>query len=102
MVQDFNYRRHLETAKAYFQSLGVALCGRNAEFEYINMDQCIERGFRVAAELNRTGRLNRRRNSTMPTITVAMITLNEERAVEKVIRDIRAAVGGRLRNPGGR
>ncbi len=30
----------------------------------------------------------------MPTITVAMITLNEERAVEKVIRDIRASVGG--------
>jgi protoporphyrinogen oxidase len=53
VVQDFNYRRHLETAKNYFQSLGVALCGRNAEFEYINMDQCIERGFRVASELIR-------------------------------------------------
>jgi protoporphyrinogen oxidase len=55
VVQDFNYRRHLGKAKSYFQSLGVALCGRNAEFEYINMDQCIERGFRVAADLNRQG-----------------------------------------------
>jgi protoporphyrinogen oxidase len=53
VVQDFNYRHHLETAKTYFQSLGIALCGRNAEFEYINMDQCIERGYRVAAEMNR-------------------------------------------------
>jgi glycosyltransferase involved in cell wall biosynthesis len=30
----------------------------------------------------------------MPKITVAMITLNEERAVEKVIRDIRSATAG--------
>jgi protoporphyrinogen oxidase len=55
VVQDFNYRRHLEKVKSYFQSLGIALCGRNAEFEYLNMDQCIERGFRVAADLNRQG-----------------------------------------------
>jgi protoporphyrinogen oxidase len=53
VVRDFHYQRRLETAKSYFQSLGVALCGRNAEFEYVNMDQCIERGFRVAADLNR-------------------------------------------------
>jgi protoporphyrinogen oxidase len=62
VVQDFNYRRHLEMAKTYFQSLGVALCGRNAEFEYLNMDQCIERGFRVAAELNCPGKVLSRRN----------------------------------------
>jgi protoporphyrinogen oxidase len=52
VVQDFNYRRYLEKAKSYFEGLGVALCGRNAEFEYINMDQCIERGIKVAERLN--------------------------------------------------
>ncbi|MBY0508150.1 MAG: FAD-dependent oxidoreductase [Bryobacteraceae bacterium] len=52
VVQDFNYRKHLELAKGYFESQGIALCGRNAEFEYINMDQCIERGIKVAARLN--------------------------------------------------
>jgi len=52
VVQDFNYRKYLEKAKSYFESLGVALCGRNAEFEYINMDQCIERGIKVAERLN--------------------------------------------------
>jgi protoporphyrinogen oxidase len=52
VVQDFNYRRYLEKAKRYFEDLGVALCGRNAEFEYINMDQCIERGIKVAERLN--------------------------------------------------
>jgi protoporphyrinogen oxidase/choline kinase len=52
VVQDFTYRKYLDKAKAYFESQGVALCGRNAEFEYINMDQCIERGIKVAGRLN--------------------------------------------------
>ncbi len=52
VVQDFTYRRYLERAKSYFEDLGIALCGRVAEFEYINMDQCIERGIKVAARVN--------------------------------------------------
>ncbi len=52
VVQDFTYRRYLDRVKSYFEQIGVALCGRNAEFEYINMDQCIERGIKVAARLN--------------------------------------------------
>ncbi len=52
VVQDFTYRKYLDKAKAYFENEGVALCGRNAEFEYINMDQCIERGIKVATRLN--------------------------------------------------
>jgi protoporphyrinogen oxidase len=53
VVQDFTYRKYLDQAKNYFEREGVALCGRNAEFEYINMDQCIERGIAVAGRLNR-------------------------------------------------
>ncbi len=52
VVQDFTYRKYLDIAKNYFIGEGVALCGRNAEFEYINMDQCIERGIKVATQLN--------------------------------------------------
>jgi UDP-galactopyranose mutase len=52
VVQDFTYRKYLERAKSYFEDLGIALCGRVAEFEYINMDQCIERGIKVATRLN--------------------------------------------------
>lgn len=52
VVQDDNCRRHLRHAKAYFENLGIALCGRVAEFEYINMDVCIERAQKVAARLN--------------------------------------------------
>jgi len=53
VVQDDNYRRHLKQAKDYFDRIGIALCGRVAEFEYINMDVCIERARKLAQALNR-------------------------------------------------
>ena len=53
MVQNDACRRHLRQAKAYFEGIGIALCGRVAEFEYINMDVCIERAQKVADWLNR-------------------------------------------------
>ena len=53
VVQDDNYRRHLKQAKNYFDEIGISLCGRVAEFEYINMDVCIERARNLAAKLNR-------------------------------------------------
>ena len=52
VVQDNNYRRHLKQAKAYFEQIGIPLCGRVAEFEYINMDVCIERARKLADRLN--------------------------------------------------
>ena len=53
VVQDDNYRRNLKKAKEYFEGAGIPLCGRVAEFEYINMDVCIERARNVAGRLNR-------------------------------------------------
>jgi UDP-galactopyranose mutase len=43
----------LKRAKAYFEQIGIPLCGRVAEFEYINMDVCIERARKIADRLNR-------------------------------------------------
>lgn len=57
VVQDDNYRRHLKQAKAYFAGLGIQLCGRVAEFEYINMDVCLERARKVAGLLNQDTRV---------------------------------------------
>jgi protoporphyrinogen oxidase len=53
VVQNDDCRRYLKQAKAYFEQIGIALCGRVAEFEYINMDVCIERAQKVAARLTR-------------------------------------------------
>ncbi len=52
VVQNDDCRRNLKRAKAWFEQAGIALCGRLAEFEYINMDQCIDRGRKVAARLS--------------------------------------------------
>jgi len=52
VVQDDNSRRCLKQAKAYFEQIGIPLCGRVAEFEYINMDVCIERALKLADRLN--------------------------------------------------
>jgi protoporphyrinogen oxidase len=53
VVQDNHCRRNLQIAKAYFDGLGIPLCGRVAEFEYINMDVCIDRARKLAGRLNR-------------------------------------------------
>ncbi len=53
VVQNDDCRRYLKHAKAYFEQIGIPLCGRVAEFEYINMDVCIERARKVAERLNR-------------------------------------------------
>jgi protoporphyrinogen oxidase len=53
VVRDFNCARNLVTARDYFEKdLEIRLCGRVAEFEYINMDQCMQRAMRVAKELD--------------------------------------------------
>lgn len=51
VVQDDNYRRSLKRVKDYFEQIGIPLCGRVAEFEYINMDVCIERARKLATRL---------------------------------------------------
>lgn len=53
VVQDDNYCRNLKHVKGYFDEIGIALCGRLAEFEYINMDVCIDRARKLAAGMNR-------------------------------------------------
>ena len=57
VVQDDKYRKHLKKARDYFEGIGISLCGRVAEFEYINMDVCIDRGRKLADRLNRESML---------------------------------------------
>jgi len=59
VVQNDDCRRYLRLAKSYFEGIGIALCGRVAEFEYINMDVCIDRARAVAERLNRGATVSR-------------------------------------------
>ncbi len=52
VVRTFDYSANLAPALAYVKSLGIASVGRNAEFEYINMDEAVRRGSEVALALD--------------------------------------------------
>ncbi len=47
----FDYREKLSLALDYLNNLGIVSVGRNAEFEYINMDEAIRRGEAAARAL---------------------------------------------------
>lgn len=52
-VYTLNYARDCKIVRDYFNSLNIQLCGRFAEFEYINMDECMRRAIVLANKLNR-------------------------------------------------
>ncbi len=51
-VYDLDYYRNMSVLNAYFASIDVDLCGRFAQFEYINSDECMRRAIALAAKLN--------------------------------------------------
>ena len=51
VVRTFDYREKLSLALDYLNNLGIVSVGRNAEFEYINMDEAIRRGEAAARAL---------------------------------------------------
>jgi protoporphyrinogen oxidase len=52
VVYDLDYLRNVALVRDYFDELGLILCGRFAEFEYFNMDACVERALALAHKLN--------------------------------------------------
>jgi protoporphyrinogen oxidase len=52
VVRTFDYAEKLKAGLAYLDSLDIVSAGRNAEFEYINMDEAIRRGLEVARQLD--------------------------------------------------
>jgi protoporphyrinogen oxidase len=52
IVNDLGYKENLRRVCEFISSLGIILCGRFAQFEYINMDACVERGIALARCLN--------------------------------------------------
>jgi protoporphyrinogen oxidase len=52
VVRTFDYDKKLSLVLDYLNGLGIVSVGRNAEFEYINMDEAIRRGLKAAAALD--------------------------------------------------
>lgn len=51
-VYTLSYRHNRAVLHDYFDELGVDLCGRFAQFDYINSDECLNRAIAVAERLN--------------------------------------------------
>jgi protoporphyrinogen oxidase len=65
VVYDKDYRRNAQMVLRYAGGRGIWLCGRFAEFEYLNMDACVSRAMGLAdklIKLCRTGQAFTRRN----------------------------------------
>jgi len=52
VIYDRDYLKNIRIVRDYLEKLGIVLCGRFAEFEYLNMDACIQRGRNLAKKLN--------------------------------------------------
>ncbi|MEW6221730.1 MAG: FAD-dependent oxidoreductase [Candidatus Hadarchaeota archaeon] len=53
VINDLNYSKNVNVCRDYFKDEGVVLCGRFAEFKYLNMDATIKSAMETAAQLNR-------------------------------------------------
>ena len=51
-VYDLNYHKNIKVVTDYFDAIDVPLCGRFAQFEYINSDECMRRAIALADRLN--------------------------------------------------
>jgi len=53
VIYDKMYSKNLSIIKRYLEDIGIELCGRFAEFEYLNMDACVFRAIRLAEGINK-------------------------------------------------
>ncbi len=53
VIYDLGYAKRIPLIRQYFQTLGIHLCGRFSQFEYLNMDSCIRSAMNKAQELPR-------------------------------------------------
>ncbi len=53
-VYTLDYYKNIRVMREYFKSIEVDLCGRFAEFEYINSDECLRRAIGLSERLNQT------------------------------------------------
>jgi protoporphyrinogen oxidase len=56
VVRTIGYAERLKPVLDYIAGLGILSVGRNAEFEYINMDEAVRRGLAAARSLWRRPR----------------------------------------------
>jgi protoporphyrinogen oxidase len=53
VVFGLEHNKNIRIVKDYLKKIGIEICGRFGEFEYLNMDKCIERAHAMAEKLNK-------------------------------------------------
>lgn len=52
VIYDKEFLTNVKVVREYVKGLGIFLCGRFAEFEYLNMDACVEKGRNLVRRIN--------------------------------------------------
>jgi len=52
VIYDENYGRNIQIVRDYVEKLGIELCGRFSQFEYLNMDACVRNAMNLAGKIN--------------------------------------------------
>jgi protoporphyrinogen oxidase len=55
VVYDLRYEQNISLIRQYFHNIGIHLCGRFSQFQYLNMDACIRNAMKKAKELQDKG-----------------------------------------------
>jgi protoporphyrinogen oxidase len=55
VVYDLDYQGNVSKLRKFFSGEGIELCGRFGEFEYLNMDACMERARQLALRIGGGG-----------------------------------------------
>jgi protoporphyrinogen oxidase len=53
VIYDRDYLKNIKIVRDYIEKLGIILCGRFAEFEYLNMDECVKRATNLTQKLRK-------------------------------------------------
>lgn len=55
VIYDLGHRKNVDTVKGYLASIGISVCGRFGEYEYLNMDQVIGHARELAGRMDDEG-----------------------------------------------
>lgn len=51
IIYDLEFEKNIETVRDFVKKLGIEICGRFGEFQYLNMDSCIEKAISLAKRI---------------------------------------------------
>jgi len=54
IIYDLNHHKNVQIVRGYVGKIGIELCGRFSQFEYLNMDACVRNAMVSARDINQS------------------------------------------------